>query len=172
MTKYAGIGSRETPDEILCVMEDFAYAVASHSVLRSGGAPGADLAFEFGATLGGGLKEIFLPWKGFNDCINGCLLEPSQAARDLAEYYHPRWKSLSHGAKKLIARNSHQVLGKNLDDPVDMVVCWTKDGKASGGTGQAIRIAEARGIEVLNIRNPDPLEWVCEAIGSDGIPLS
>ena len=55
-------------------------------------------------------------------------------------------------------RNGCQVLGLNLDDPVDAVVCWTKDGKGGGGTGQAIRIAKSRNIPIFDIAIPGKLE--------------
>lgn len=173
MLKYAGIGSRTTPADIITVMEDFAYAVAYDALLRSGGAGGADLAFEFGAVMGGGQREIYLPWEGFNGSKDGCLNAPTQAAIELAEHYHPGWRYLKQGAKKLIARNGHQILGKKLDDPVDMVVCWTPDGSLdgtgpkSGGTGQALRIAADRDIDVFNLKRPDHLEWINETIGDD-----
>ena len=175
--KYAGIGSRETPDDIQVIMTDYAYAFAMESVLRTGGADGADKAFEFGARTGGGLVELFLPWPGFNGCLNNELLsEPTEAAYEVAEHYHPGWAFLKQGARKLIARNSHQVLGKDLDDPVDTIVCWTPDGsldgkgKKSGGTGQALRIAcDYPEIDVFNLQRPDHLEWITEAIGSDGM---
>ena len=177
--KYAGIGSRQTPTEILHLMEDFGYAFACEALLRSGGAEGADLAFEFGARLGGGQTEIYLPWKGFNDRINNHYMSaPSPAAIELAKQYHPGWNHLTQGAKLLIARNGHQVLGKNLDDPVDMVICWTNNGSITGkepntgGTGQALRIAaDHPGIQVYNLKNRDHLEWLQEVIGDDGIPL-
>ena len=38
------------------------------------------------------------------------------------------------------------MLGLTLGRPVDAVVCWSAGGRAEGGTGMAIRIAEARGI--------------------------
>lgn len=52
-----------------------------------------------------------------------------------------------------MSRNVYQVLGPNLDDPVEFIICWTKDGKASGGTGQAIRIANDYGVPVFNLKN-------------------
>ena len=63
---YAGIGSRETPPDILLKMVKIGCHLAKMGwTLRSGGAPGADSAFEKGCDLGGGDKQIFLPWKGF-----------------------------------------------------------------------------------------------------------
>lgn len=54
------------------------------------------------------------------------------------------------GARKLQARNSHQVLGLDLETPSEFIVCWTKNGKSSGGTGQAIRIALDYGIPIFD----------------------
>lgn len=126
-------------------------------------AKGADQAFEFGATLGGGLVEIYLPWKGFEGRQDGKIVAPAKDALELAEYYHPNWKALKQGARKLMARNGYQVLGPNLYDSVDMVICWTPDGSVDGtgskvgGTGQALRIADDYDIPVLNLQRYDHL---------------
>ncbi|MBB6125422.1 DUF736 family protein [Sphingobium subterraneum] len=53
-----------------------------------------------------------------------------------------------------LTRNVFQVLGPVLDAPADFVLCWTADGEASGGTGQAIRIAAAHGVPVYNFQRP------------------
>lgn len=135
---YAGIGSRETPHEILTYMTNLA-AWLSHNGfnLRSGGARGADTAFANGASL----KRIFTPQEA----------EERPDWHALAKKFHPAWKSCSPYARLLHARNGPIVLGENLDDPVDMTVCWTRDGVATGGTGQALRIAEAYNIPVFNL---------------------
>lgn len=144
MKYYAGIGSRETPPLVLQRMTEKARELAAQGyILRSGAAEGADSAFEAGA---GDAKEIWLPWRGFNN--HSSRLLPSAEAFVLAEKYHPAWIRCSGAARKLHARNCHQVLGADLRTPVEFVLCWTKDGKASGGTGQAIRIAQAFGIPV------------------------
>ncbi len=47
---YAGIGSRQTPSEMLSLMESLAGRLAADGwVLRSGASPGADQAFFRGA---------------------------------------------------------------------------------------------------------------------------
>lgn len=86
--------------------------------------------------------------------------EPTDLAMEVAEYFHPRWQYLKQGAKKLHARNSHQVLGPNCDDPVDLVVCWTQDAKGGGGTGQAIRIAKHHKIEIWDLADPLHEEYI------------
>lgn len=62
---YTGIGSRSTPQNILRLFESLAVTLADEkNVLRSGGAEGADTAFEFGAFSCD--AEIYLPGKSFN----------------------------------------------------------------------------------------------------------
>lgn len=137
---YAGIGSRETPDWVLNVMTKIAHKLDSDGfILRSGGAKGADSAFELGALR----KEIFIA----NDATTDSLVH--------AEEYHPRWDILSEYAKRLQARNSMILLGKNLDAPVKFVICWTKNAKITGGTGQALRVCNDLNIPIFNLANQD-----------------
>lgn len=148
---YAGIGSRQTPLNIQIKMTLIAQRLSKSSYcLRSGGARGADEAFEKGAVH----KQIFLPWNGFNGKIphKDEYIVPDLNI-DLVRKYHPKPDKLSDFGLKLMSRNSYQVLGPTLDNPVDFVLCWTKDGKASGGTGQAIRIAKDYDIPVFNLKN-------------------
>jgi hypothetical protein len=145
MKIYTGIGSRETPSPILKDMTDIAQKLHLEGyTLRSGAAQGADSAFEAGA---GGRVEIYLPWPRFNG--HSSRLFPTPEAFTMAAKFHPAWDRCSRGAQALHARNCHQVLGMDLSTPSEFVVCWTRDGRASGGTGQAIRIAERFGIPVV-----------------------
>lgn len=174
MKFYAGIGSRQTPREMLNLMTRLArYLATKGYVLRSGGAPGADTAFEMGA---GAAAEIIIPWPGFERRYNAIVFSNSQALEDamaIAEKFHPVWSTLTNGAKLLMARNVAQVLGPSLDSPVDFVLCWTPhwncdaSGRvvnASGGTGMAVRLAAANGIPVRNLAVPAHLEKVLAAL--------
>jgi hypothetical protein len=162
MKIYAGIGSRETPLDILNLMTRVAIALTNDNwILRSGGADGADTAFETGA----GRKEIYLPWNGFNgktvDNVSYFLLPETEEARDYVYDYHPSGLYLKQGPFKLMVRNTYQVLGADLRSPADVVICWTSDGKASGGTGQAMRIAKDYEIEIINLYYPNQLDdWL------------
>jgi len=56
-------------------------------------------------------------------------------------------------------------MGVDLKTPVSFVLCWTPDGAETttdpdhtGGTGQAIRIANANAIPVFNLFHKDALE--------------
>ena len=54
---YTGVGGRETPPHVLNLMTRIAQGLAKvGGILRSGGARGADSAFEAGA---GAAKDIF-----------------------------------------------------------------------------------------------------------------
>jgi len=134
MKYYAGIGSRDTPAYVLKKMTRIAENL-SYMTLRSGGAKGADSAFEKGAFK----KEIFTAENATEDAI------------ELSSKYHPNWGACSNYTKKLHGRNAMIILGENLDSPVDFVMCWTKGGKGQGGTGQALRIAKDYGIKIYDL---------------------
>lgn len=153
MTKfYTGIGSRETPVPILSQMSTLADHLAGAGwTLRSGGAPGADTAFADGAASHPlGKVVIYLPWSGFNG-VCGVVPPFTDEVMTLAARYHLAWGACSAGARKMHARNVYQVLGDDLRTPSKFVVCWTKDGKGGGGSGQAIRIARAHGVPVFDL---------------------
>lgn len=148
--KYAGIGSRETPADIIALMSLIGERLAIRGwTLRSGGADGADRAFELGCEKASGKKEIFLPWQNFNGSSSQ-FFTPSPEAHALASS-HPVWNRLTDNVKLLHARNCHQVLGLDLNDPVSVLICWTKGGKIVGGTATAINLALKRNIPVLNL---------------------
>ena len=160
---YAGIGSRETPQVILEKMSALAYELNLKGLyLRTGNALGADQAFAWGSNRADPKKTIlYLPWKGYeekaikegNHVVIGTEVLPlfQQAAKETVALLHPYPKALKQGAWKLHQRNCYILLGKDLNHPVDFVVCWTKDGQATGGTGMGIRIAERNSILVFNL---------------------
>ena len=164
MKTYTGIGSRETPPDILMLMTSLATALSKHNyILRSGGAEGADSAFELGATY----KEIYLPWNGFNgkvvDGVSYLLPIETEQAREYVYDYHPNGLYLKAGAFKLMVRNTYQVLGASLHNPSDVLFCWTSDGRASGGTGQAMRIADDYNIPIINLYHLKQLDaWLTQ----------
>lgn len=153
--RYAGIGSRETPFDICSGMTAIASLLGNAGWhLRSGFAAGADQAFFVGAQEAGGNFTNFIPWKGFNSSPKDPRwVVPNFTCElmDIAASHHPAWNRCSDMAKRLHARNVCQVLGMDLKTPVEMVICWTQGGKGQGGTGQAIRIAQAYGVPVFDL---------------------
>lgn len=173
MKSYAGIGSRNTPDDVLNLMRRAAAALASQGyLLRSGAAQGADSAFEQGAIDRQGAMQIFLPWDGFSertadgkryrlDLQSADRLE--SAMKILEQGAYPAIRKVKQSVQKLHCRNVLQVLGPELNDPVKFVLCWTPDGAqgrddyrqgVTGGTGTAIKLAASLGIPVFNIQRP------------------
>lgn len=157
MKTYAGIGSRRTPADVLALMHQIArrFAIAGWA-LNSGGAPGADLAFERGCDEAGGARTTYIPWDGFNGKFRrndpwASLGNHPLRAMEIASQFHPAWEKCSPAARKLHARNSYQVLGMSLDNPVRLVVCWTPGGTGTGGTGQTLRIARAHHIKIHDL---------------------
>ena len=145
---YTGVGSRKTPPDVLALMSRIARKAAqSGYVLRSGGADGADKAFESGCDMVRGPKEIYYA------------KQATVEAMAIAAKFHPAWHACTEYARKLHGRNAFQVLGITLDKPSDRFICWTPDGcvthaqrsRATGGTGTAISIADAYGIAVCNL---------------------
>lgn len=164
MRYYSGIGSRKTPKDIMPNIQEVATLLDSKGyTLRSGGADGADTFFEDYSTR----KEIYLPWKGFNNNESELYLENMDPeivtkAEEISKKFHPRWNSLNKGGRSLMTRNVFQVLGNDLKTPVDFVVCWTETGKIEGGTGQAMRIARNMGIPIFNLFFYDAVSGVKE----------
>jgi hypothetical protein len=152
---YTGIGSRQTPAEVLALMTRIAQALdAAGYILRSGGAAGADTAFAQGATH----REIFLPWPNFNSVRDGIVVHGTAwaQAEAVARTIHPAWNRLSQGAARLHTRNIFQVLGAGLDQPAQFVIFWAPEqaGEVQGGTRTAVALARQRGIPCFNLAEP------------------
>ena len=155
MKYYTGIGSRETPEETLNLMGLLAKRLVDKGyTLRSGGAKGADAAFEWGVDFSSNpaAKEIYRPE------------DAKPWAYDYVEKYcmpsdrkgYANWKPYVKG---LLARNMMQVLGTDGQTPVEFVICWTPgldySTSAVGGTGYAIRCALHNNIPVYNLYDKD-----------------
>lgn len=156
---YAGIGSRETPHNILLEMEAIGHHLSELGwTLRSGAADGADSAFERGCDISNGKKEIYIPWTGFSGRRLGergiCVFQDPMHEK-IAAQFHPNWGACSQGARKLHARNVAQVLGEDANTPATLIICWTKGGSGAGGTGQALRMAKHYEIPIYDLGAPD-----------------
>jgi hypothetical protein len=150
---YAGVGARSTPPDMLLLMKRVAsYLQDKRWILRSGGAKGADKAFEKGSIL----NEIIIPEEFI----------PKEAITMVKELLGDNhWQNLSVYGKRCHARNAMQILGRSMDIPVDMVICWTPNGETVGGTATAIKLADKFDIPVFNLGDPDDLEEVLQMVG-------
>ena len=167
MKKYITlIGSRETPDGIIEIMEVLAEGYAkSGYIIRSGGAAGADNVVT--RVVPPESREIYIPWDSFSGLYHN--------GKDILRYdFSPRHKdatatyvdlmgimerevSSRQAVVKLHSRNVMQILGYDLDTPSEFVICWTPGGELRGGTATAIALANLFEIEVLNLGAPGQL---------------
>lgn len=175
---YTGIGSRKTPADVLELMKDIGefMAVRGHT-LRSGGADGADKAFEEGAHRVPGAKvEIYLPWNGFNgywlNQANLSMLAVLEHTQDIEQLCRDtlamqfdslgevemdpeeeHWNRLSRAARKLHMRNMLQIEGNGRfsHEISQAVICWTPKGQWTGGTASALKLAWRYNIKIQNL---------------------
>ncbi|WBW49003.1 putative DNA recombination-mediator protein A [Pseudomonas phage vB_PaeS_B8] len=180
MKYYTGVGSRDTPNKEWGILRELGRKLAERGfILRSGGAKGADSAFEAGwldyisNNRGGTTAEIYLPEPGFNQYVItetlGATILPEkelpaewEEAKGIASQIHQAWNSvrndgrsvLSPFARRAHTRNVFQVLGIDLNTPSKFLVCWSKtdhNGIPEGGTRTAWQLASSRGVPCFNL---------------------
>ena len=167
---YAGIGSRTiSHDERALIIKISNFLSEKGYVCYSGNAVGSDDAFQEGSNK---RCVSFLPWNCFNAHLKSsdihCPFINTEGFRSVNKF-HPNWMALTEKARKLMARNYHQVRGIFGYPPVEFVVCCAtqKGNETLGGTGQAVRIANHFNIPVINIRSEnwrDKLKMVIRKI--------
>lgn len=169
---YAGIGSRETPAEVLLLMEEIAeYYCDDGWLLTSGGAGGADSAFYKGALKSRRFPQrgakIYIAWNGMRSENDVRLFHDGKTffdarrfpnydqARDIAYQARGSFEGLSDGGIMLHSRNSYQILQDDLQTPVNQAILWAKPvgkkDKVSGGTNTAYQIALEHGVDIINL---------------------
>ena len=165
MEYYAGIGSRKTPNVVLELMKDIAKTLDKKGyTLRSGGCTGADQVFADNSTR----KDIYIPWRTYNNILDkDCKRNtPEVWTYKIAKTVHPAWNRCSQGVRKLHARNVHQILGDSLTTvKCSFVICWTPNGRVTGGTGVAIKIAKNNNIPVYNLAKSKDRKALNERLG-------
>ena len=158
---YAGVGARKTPGPVLERMRDMAANLAGRGWhLRTGGAKGADDAFA--RAVSAERRTVFIPWRGYNgwNGSEGRALAAGEleALRAAAAPHHPAWQRCAPKVRDLHARNVAILMGADMREPVNAMVCWTENGRVQGGTGMAIRLARHYRIPVLNLAALDARE--------------
>jgi ABC-type dipeptide/oligopeptide/nickel transport system ATPase component len=164
---YAGIGSRETPQEVLELMTKAAeYLDGLGYTLQTGftfknketgeDEEGADKAFSQGSQN----KILFGP-SAIRKTVKGVASLESyddnvtKVSNNIVKEIHPAPDRLKPGAVKLMARNTNQIFGKNLDSTVDFVLFYAQETndplRPKGGTGQAVEMARRKGIPTINM---------------------
>lgn len=161
---YTGIGSRETPiDAQHLITEVSIYLKAEGWTLRTGTGSHANKAFQIAA---GENKEVYVPWDNFFPNEVGIASMTEKSSRMAYEVWKLRekkglvptegrisgkWEDLHPGTKALLAKAMCMLLGKNLNTPSDMVVCWTPGAKIVGISSHVICLAVSKHIPVFNL---------------------
>ena len=161
------IGSRETPEDVLELMNDIMQKfIDMNYIVRSGGADGADHVATMHAP--DNQREIYIPWDGFNGLyhngkdilrwdfspVKKDATATAQEVRDMLGA--PRLEKSSH--INFHSRNMMQVLGYNLDKPTNLILCYTRNGEMRGGTASALMLAKALDIQIINLGDKETLE--------------
>jgi len=166
MKQYAGIGSRQTPADVLQVMTKVGQLLATDGFgLRTGACIGPDQDFANGAATERGFITLLLPWGSYEAAWVRELhmtkadihVRPFNKANDKeaiqsVKDFHPAFDKLKDTVVALHARN--YLILMDGEEPVEFIICYTPGGVISGGTGQALRLAESKGITVYNLGNP------------------
>ncbi|MDE0658684.1 MAG: hypothetical protein OXI79_03435 [Gammaproteobacteria bacterium] len=186
---YAGVGSRRTPPEVLAAMADIAQTLGdAGTALSTGGADGADKAFETGALRTDAPITVHTPWPGYNgyrpgrdpetdiDIVHPTSTESVQGRTylDLAREHHPYWNRCGRGARALFVRNVSILAGARDDDggtlPVRAVIAYTPNGlpvgRDAGGTGHTLRTAASLDIPCVNLSRRTPPERNAAALAA------
>lgn len=176
MIRYAGIGNRTITDEVYYHILNISRRLDQLGLLlATGDAVGTDHAFACGSSH----KEIFHPswYTGPTSDSSHIITDPVllQEARRLGKEFHPGWDRMKFEHQELHARNGFQILGKDLKSPSKFLLAYTRDGATTktgnktGGAGQAIRIANAYGIPVINLKNEGSLYELKDLLLSLGV---
>lgn len=169
--KVTGIGSRDISQDAHQFLVRLGEKLASKGcLLRSGGAAGCDISFEIGWDMAGSkLMEIYLPWKGFGKAVDDerhpvperDYIDTYDEAWEIAQNIHPAWDRMNIWGQKLHTRNVYQVLGPELDDRSDVLICIAKpDGKGgvAGGTATAWKLARDCHVPCFNLWHKEERE--------------
>lgn len=184
---YAGIGSRATPPEVLEQMTHAAGELEKQGcLLRSGGARGADQAFEKGITK---LDQIEIYVSAVQPMVDACdrlgrqfnlsndtelplIRGDTVLCRNIAARYLKTFAQRPEYIQGLFARNAAIICnptevwgGSTISPPIEpvaFVLCWAIP-EYRGGTNHALRIARAYGVPIFNMATQS-LDEIAEGI--------
>lgn len=181
---YTGIGSRSTPSDHLRLIKKIGYYLAGKGyLLRSGGAAGADEAFELGVvewldsnTADKPVREIWIPWKGFRvrehpsigDCKMMTVSQVETATNILVDTgVYSRLRSRKAAVRLLFTRNVFQIRGDG-NTLSELVIYYSKldrYGAVCGGTRIAVNLAKTYNIDTYNLFLDDDRDLLSKRIG-------
>lgn len=98
------------------------------------------------------IRRSTLPRKHLATVRNKDLISETER---IASEVHPAWDRCNEWVRGMHSRNCHQILGYDLQSPVDAVICWTPDGAVVGGTATALKLSMKASIPIFNLGTKD-----------------
>lgn len=169
------VGSRRAPEHMIQLAVMIGRQLAQRNVkMLSGGAPGMDDAFERGyrSERRIDLCSIILPQTKFNgrrhdgkvyfsitDWYSNDLMV---YADELVREIHPHYDALDGFSYWAHMRNCFQILGHDLESPVNDVIYWApySGEEVSGGTRTAVMLARMFDIPDWNMASPEDMNYL------------
>lgn len=119
--------------------------------------------------------ENYIPWKKYNSkAIKPCF--PIEEAYCIAARYHKSYSKLPPAIRALLASKIHTLLGKELTEPVELILSYVKGGyeaidrsvsyKEIGNLSFPYSVAGDTNIPVFNLDNENAITRVVEYIKS------
>lgn len=113
--------------------------------------------------------ESYLPWKKYNTNVENAVLNyANETGYRLAMGYHGKFANLPSPIRAILANLCNTLLGKEGNDPVDFVICYTECGSESfskkidytvaGNLGFILKICEDANIPIFNFKNNEALK--------------
>jgi len=165
----ACIGSTQLNPKQIQVCETIGRSIVNYGdKVSTGNAKGADQAYARGGnSVDPWFVRLCLPWRSYEReaIVHGNVVEDLQQLESAhyaeleaeAKAHHGAWHKLSQGGQKLQIRN-----GLILDG-CGLVIAWPNVNKSwGGGTGQGMKVAKSRGIEVVDLSKNHSQEFLYE----------
>lgn len=158
--KIAVIGTRKVTNSKAVLTNIVRYLTTNEiniSSVRSGNAIGSDQLANSFAKIDRISVYHYLPWENYNkslrikkDNIYYICESTNKFDKDIIEMF-PHMAKMKSGVWALIRRNFQIIMGKDGNDPVDIVFWHTIDGKLTGGTRYGVMLAKKLGIKDINV---------------------
>lgn len=159
---YTGIGARNPKIAVQEIINYISATLAKKDyILYSGGAPGCQTCFEKGCDENYGMKNIFIPWKGYNNSTSP-LVSWGRKVTPTSSPLVTKWEQMAPEIRYIHIRNIQLLLGYNLDKPTKFVISWFP--YLSYEYGTIMKYAKHFNIPVFNIFIATDLKYFLDHI--------
>jgi hypothetical protein len=116
---------------------------------------------------------IYLPWKKFNPDLTGDMIKPNECGYRHSAHYHKGFKKVPPAVRAIIARTTNLILGEDCKTPVNLLICYTKDGasntgevdyKTTGNMSYIINLCDELNIPIFNLGKEGTNEKLLEFV--------